>query len=523
MESTFALLFLEGHLAGKAFPISEAEVVLGRSRSCHIPLVDDNVSRKHVALRRQGDEVMIEDLGSTHGTFLNDRRLRGIVSLHEGDIILVGAQKMQFTQRAAAEAKAGGLTALGGGAAPVAEPEPAARKPGEEEVEHDRTRFAGEVEALDTQYHALDRVLRQDEEDDHTRALADQATRMLDAAELQGLKPGRDEAKNTTKTVLGIVVLVALLGGGLFLVKNFLGGSGPAGSENVDYLDPEYGFGLTYPGPWLRVPGTGSNVINFNKMENNQQVAALRVYVDRSLAFETRGLTMGFEDYRAELKNRYGDSLVIRPPSADMIGDLPVLLYGFYNDTHQGKGVFLISGSTRYVLEASAPRQEYPAVSKTFTRLLQSFTLTAPDVIIDYPAPDDELIRLALGDEPRLRDMAEQERKFARNLVRRKDVRPENRYRAVQAFQRTLQMLAALNTPPPWAEEAGRELAAATKEFQDAVRETRFQITMAEKVNDAKTIYWESAKLMQMIPDKTDPVYQYAYLRNEYYKSVVNK
>lgn len=521
MESKFALLFLEGHLAGKAFPLSEAEVVLGRSRSCQITLNDDNISRKHVTLRQQGEEVMIEDLGSTHGTFLNDRRLRGILSLHEGDVILIGAQKMQFTQRATAEAKAGGLTPLGGGAA--AESARAAPKAGEEEVEHDRTRFAGEVEALDTQYHALDHVVRQDDEEDHTRALADQATRMLDAAELQGLKPGREEARNTTKTVVGIVLLVALVGGGLFLVKQYMGRTGPAASEYVKYQDPQFGFGVTYPGPWFRAPGAGSNVISFNKMENNQQVASFRVYVDRNLAFETRGLTMGFEDYRTELTSRYGDSLVVRPPTSGMVGELPVLLYGFYNATQQGKGVFLISGSTRYVLETAATRNEYPAVAKTFTKLLQSFTLDVPDVIIDYPAPDDTMIRLALGDEAKLLQMAEQERKFARNLIRRKDVRPENRYRGVQAFQRTLQMLAALNTPPAWAEEAGHELAAATKELQDAVRETRFQITMAEKVNDAKTIYWESAKLMQMIPDKNDPVYQFAYSRNEYYKSVVNK
>ena len=512
MKSTHALLAVEGDHAGKAFPVGTTEIIIGRSRACQITVNDDNVSRQHVALRPQDSDVMIEDLGSTHGTFLNDRRLRGILSLHEGDTLLVGAQKFKLVSKADAEEQVGTLTPLAGEEAPP----PVAG--GDEDVEHDRTRFAGEVEAMDTQYHAMDQALRQDDDDDHTRALVDQATRMLDAEELQGLKPGREESKNMTRTVMGVVLIAALLAGGLYVVKNMMGGRGGPAAAFVDYPDPQFGFRINYPGPWFRNPGQGANVINFERVENGQVVAALRVFVDRSLEFETRGLTMGFEDYRLNLQRRYGDSLVIRPPMAGQVGDLPVRLFGFYNATHQGKGFFLISGSTRYVVEGVATREEYPAVSRLYTRLLDSFRLDVPDVIIDFPAPDEELVRMALGEEDRLKQLAQQEWRFAQNLVRRKDVRPENRYRAVEAFQRVMQMLAALTQPPAWAEEAGRELAAATRELQESIRESKFQITMAEKVNDATTIYWETAKLMQMIPDKTDPVYQYAYRRNERYR-----
>ncbi len=515
METTQALLALEGDHAGKAFPVGSMEIVMGRSRSCEITLNDDNVSRRHAVLRPQDGDVMIEDLGSTHGTFLNDRRLRGILSLHEGDTIMVGAQKFQLVSRAEAEEKVGKLT-------PLVEEEfvpPPPAGGGEEEAEHDRTRFAGEVEAMDTQYHAMDQAMRHDEDDDdHTRALVDQATRMLDAEELQGLKPGREESKNLTKTVMGAALVVALLGGGLYMIANLLGGEGRTAAEFQSYHDPQFGFRVTYPGPWFRNPGQGANVINFERVEEGETVASLRVFVDQSLEFETRGLTMGFEDYRTTLQRRYGDTLVIRPPMGGQVGELPVRLFGFYNATHQGKGFFLISGRTRYVLETVSPRAEYPAYSRLYTRLLDSFRLDEPEVIIDFPAADEELVRMALGEEARLLQLAQQEWRFAQNLVRRKDVRPENRFRAVETYQRVMQMLSALNQPPEWAEQAGRELAEATRELQEAIRESRFIISMAHKVNDATTIYWESAKLMQMIPDKTDPVYEYARRRNELFR-----
>jgi FHA domain/Domain of unknown function (DUF1707) len=47
--------------------------VLGRSRACDVVLADDSVSRRHAMLVREGDRVVLTDLGSTNGTLVNGR------------------------------------------------------------------------------------------------------------------------------------------------------------------------------------------------------------------------------------------------------------------------------------------------------------------------------------------------------------------------------------------------------------------------------------------------------------------
>ena len=93
--AAYALLFVEGEKAGQAYPLVETEVTLGRSRSNPVSFADPNLSRKHLAIRRVGEDFVVEDLDSAHGTQLNGKRLRGILSLAEGDVLEFGAQKVK--------------------------------------------------------------------------------------------------------------------------------------------------------------------------------------------------------------------------------------------------------------------------------------------------------------------------------------------------------------------------------------------------------------------------------------------
>lgn len=63
---------------------------IGRDESCDIRLQSDLVSRAHCRLLRQGGTLMVEDLKSTNGTLLNDRRLVAPVALNYGDILSFG-------------------------------------------------------------------------------------------------------------------------------------------------------------------------------------------------------------------------------------------------------------------------------------------------------------------------------------------------------------------------------------------------------------------------------------------------
>lgn len=66
-----------------------AGATLGRGE-VEIQLEDAFASSRHAKLTRQGAIVVIEDLGSTNGTYLNDELLRGPQPLHAGDRVRIG-------------------------------------------------------------------------------------------------------------------------------------------------------------------------------------------------------------------------------------------------------------------------------------------------------------------------------------------------------------------------------------------------------------------------------------------------
>lgn len=70
----FVLRGVSGITFGKIFPI-QATVVIGRQSECEIPIASEEVSRRHAELKVTPDGVMVEDLGSSNGTYVNDRRI----------------------------------------------------------------------------------------------------------------------------------------------------------------------------------------------------------------------------------------------------------------------------------------------------------------------------------------------------------------------------------------------------------------------------------------------------------------
>ena len=77
-----------GLARGMSYDVSEG-AVLGRG-DVEIQLEDPFASSQHARLTRQGAILVIEDLGSTNGTYLNDELLRGPQPLHPGDRIRIG-------------------------------------------------------------------------------------------------------------------------------------------------------------------------------------------------------------------------------------------------------------------------------------------------------------------------------------------------------------------------------------------------------------------------------------------------
>lgn len=103
-----ALRFLWGQFQGGVLPVDPGRpLVIGRQPDADLVLPDEAVSRRHARLAFEGDELVVEDLGSTNGTYLNGARVtRGRVS--EGDRLLVGGSlfKVVARERPGAEAAA---------------------------------------------------------------------------------------------------------------------------------------------------------------------------------------------------------------------------------------------------------------------------------------------------------------------------------------------------------------------------------------------------------------------------------
>jgi len=86
----FKLTMRQGPRPDQTFELHKDVYTVGREAGNDIIINDPQVSRHHARLTLQGGAYVLEDLGSTNGTFVNGRRVTGLVSLSPGDMIGLG-------------------------------------------------------------------------------------------------------------------------------------------------------------------------------------------------------------------------------------------------------------------------------------------------------------------------------------------------------------------------------------------------------------------------------------------------
>lgn len=77
------------------FHLLEDQTTIGRAVECAIVITSKRVSREHARIYREGWRVIVTDMGSTNGTFLNEERIMEAMQLRDGDQITIG--DVQFT------------------------------------------------------------------------------------------------------------------------------------------------------------------------------------------------------------------------------------------------------------------------------------------------------------------------------------------------------------------------------------------------------------------------------------------
>jgi pSer/pThr/pTyr-binding forkhead associated (FHA) protein len=82
---------------GRTYDVAD-ELTIGRAAGCQIPLDDSYASQLHARVFRRNGDLLVEDLGSTNGTFLNRKKVDSAVPIRKGDRLQVGKTVLELTK-----------------------------------------------------------------------------------------------------------------------------------------------------------------------------------------------------------------------------------------------------------------------------------------------------------------------------------------------------------------------------------------------------------------------------------------
>jgi hypothetical protein len=90
------LFVLAGPDQGKAYPLTaNTTTLIGRGRTANVQLADPHASRSHCQVKMEGGRILVEDLDSASGVFVNDARVRS-QAIRPGDVIRVGSTLLRL-------------------------------------------------------------------------------------------------------------------------------------------------------------------------------------------------------------------------------------------------------------------------------------------------------------------------------------------------------------------------------------------------------------------------------------------
>ena len=95
--ANYVLEILDGDRAGEVLPVGDSTIRIGRKTGNDIVLTDEKTSGVHCEIMPEGDRLVLKDLGSTNGTFLDGKRVTELV-LSPGDVVTIGRTKVKYRE-----------------------------------------------------------------------------------------------------------------------------------------------------------------------------------------------------------------------------------------------------------------------------------------------------------------------------------------------------------------------------------------------------------------------------------------
>jgi pSer/pThr/pTyr-binding forkhead associated (FHA) protein len=90
------LLVTGGPLSGTTLPLTEQQITIGRSNDATLVLNDDYASSRHARLFPQDGQWIVEDLGSTNGTYLDRQKVTQPIPVPTGVPIRIGKTVLEL-------------------------------------------------------------------------------------------------------------------------------------------------------------------------------------------------------------------------------------------------------------------------------------------------------------------------------------------------------------------------------------------------------------------------------------------
>ena len=117
----YVLQIVRGRSEANTLRLIDGVNSIGRHDDCQIRIRSSQVSRRHCELFEDGNRLMLRDLGSSNGTFVNGKRVLGQQTLKPGDVLTIGGVTLRVDLLGASQPEVGGSLACPTAASDTAE------------------------------------------------------------------------------------------------------------------------------------------------------------------------------------------------------------------------------------------------------------------------------------------------------------------------------------------------------------------------------------------------------------------